>query len=127
VELALDLPPQPVAPLLADEQALGLGLRHVIENAVKFNVSGGRARVALSDQGSRVVVHVVDTGIGIPADALEKIFVPFYQVDASLARQHAGSGLGLAIARHVAEAHGGTIAVRSALGGGSVFTVVLPR
>jgi signal transduction histidine kinase len=127
VELALDLPPQPVAPLLADEQALGLGLRHVIENAVKFNVSGGRARVALSDQGSRVVVHVVDTGIGIPADALEKIFLPFYQVDASLARQHAGSGLGLAIARHVAEAHGGTIAVRSALGGGSVFTVVLPR
>jgi signal transduction histidine kinase len=127
VALVLELPPQLGAPLAADEQALSLGLRHLIENAVKFNVSGGKVQVALSDEGTRVLIRVADTGIGIPADAMEKIFLPFYQVDASLARQHAGSGLGLAIARHVVEAHGGQVITRSALGRGSVFTVVLPR
>ena len=123
VTLTLDLPQQPFAPL----DALTLGLRHVIENAVKFNVGGRQATVSLSDEGERAVIRVADTGIGIPADALEKIFLPFYQVDSSLARQYAGSGLGLTIARHVAEAHGGQITVRSELGQGSVVTVVLPR
>lgn len=127
VALTLDLPQQAPAPIDADEQALSLGLRHVIENAVKFNASGGTAQVTLSDEGERAVIRVADTGIGIPVDALEKIFLPFYQVDSSLARQHAGSGLGLAIARHVVEAHGGQLTVRSALGLGSVFTAVLPR
>lgn len=127
VALTLDLPQQAPAPIDADEQALSLGLRHLIENAVKFNASGGTAQVALSDEGERAVIRVADTGIGIPADALEKIFLPFYQVDSSLARQHAGSGLGLAIARHVVEAHGGQLTVRSALGLGSVFTAVFPR
>ena len=127
VALSLDLPQPPPAPVEGDEQALSLGLRHVIENAVKFNMSGGKAAVSLRDEGERAVIRVADTGIGIPADALEKIFLPFYQVDSSLARQYPGSGLGLTIARHVAEAHGGQIAVSSTLGRGSVVTMVLSR
>jgi signal transduction histidine kinase len=84
-------------------------------------------RVTLHDEPTRVLLRVEDTGLGISAEAQEKIFLPFYQVDASLARQHPGAGMGLAIVRHVVEAHGGQVILRSTPGQGSSFMLVLPR
>ena len=118
---------QPTAMYMGDPIGIGQALRALIDNAVKFTPAPGRISVTVVDEPSRVLVRVEDTGIGIPAEAHEKIFLPFYQIDDTLARPYAGVGLGLAIARHVIEAHGGQISVRSAVNAGSAFTVVLPR
>lgn len=117
----------PAVMFSGDMTALFNAIRNLIDNAIKFNVRGGSARVTLSHDGSRVLLKVEDTGIGIPAEALEKIFIPFYQVDDSLARSYTGAGLGLAITKYVAESFGGHVTVRSALGVGSTFMLILPR
>jgi signal transduction histidine kinase len=72
------------------------------------------------------VLTVADTGIGIPAAALDRIFERFYRVDKGRARDEGGTGLGLAIVKHVAQAHGGTVEVDSRPGHGSTFRVRLP-
>jgi signal transduction histidine kinase len=72
------------------------------------------------------VLQVADTGEGIPAGELPRVFERFYRVDKARARQTGGTGLGLAIVRHIAEAHGGAVRVESELGRGSTFTVTLP-
>ena len=125
--LTLDMALQPIPPFFGDAMALDQAFRNLLDNAIKFTPNGGRVRVALDDDPSRLILRVEDSGIGIPAEALDKIFVPFYQVDSSLARPHPGAGLGLAIVKHVVEAHDGQVSVRSAPGSGSTFTVVLPR
>lgn len=118
---------QPTAVYKGDPIGIGQALRALIDNAIKFTPDSGRVEVTLIDEPSRVLVRVEDTGIGIPAEAQEKIFLPFYQIDDTLARPYSGAGLGLAIAKHVVEAHGGQVTVRSVVGAGSTFTVVLPR
>jgi signal transduction histidine kinase len=117
----------PHSTFLGDPTALVQAFRNLIENAIKFNVKDGRVQVTLLDDPTRVMLRVEDSGVGIAAEALEKIFVPFYQVDDTLARPYAGAGLGLAIVRHVADAFGGQVTVRSTPGVGSVFTLFLPR
>jgi signal transduction histidine kinase len=117
----------PAVVFQGDATALTQAVRNLVENAVKFNVHGGSARVTLLEDTTRVLIRVEDTGIGIPAEAIEKIFVPFFQMDDTLARPYTGAGLGLAIVKHVAEAYGGQINVRSSPGVGSTFTLVLPR
>jgi signal transduction histidine kinase len=82
--------------------------------------------VRLDANESRAVLQVVDTGEGIPASELPRVFERFYRVDKARARQTGGTGLGLAIVRHVAESHGGTVRVDSELGRGTTFTVTLP-
>ncbi len=123
----IDLAIAEVAPLLVDKAAIELAMRNVLDNAVKFTPADGHVEVQLQDEPSRVLLCVADTGCGIPEEFLEKIFLPFYQIDNSLARPYPGNGLGLAIARHIIEAHGGQITVRSILNQGSVFTLMLPR
>ncbi|MBK9945207.1 MAG: hybrid sensor histidine kinase/response regulator [Kouleothrix sp.] len=118
---------QPTQPYPGDAVALEQALRNLIDNALKFTPGGGFIRVTLNDDAARLIVRVDDSGMGIPAEALEKIFLPFYQVDSSLARPHPGAGLGLAIVKHVIEAHDGFVSVRSAPGSGSSFSIVLPR
>ncbi|ABU57738.1 response regulator receiver sensor signal transduction histidine kinase [Roseiflexus castenholzii DSM 13941] len=118
---------QPTAVYMGDPIGISQALRALIDNAIKFTPPSGRVDVTLIDEPSRVLVRVEDTGIGIPAEAQEKIFLPFYQIDDTLARPYSGAGLGLAIARHVVEAHGGHLTVRSVVQAGSTFTVVLPR
>jgi signal transduction histidine kinase len=125
--LTFDMALQPVPPFQGDAMALDQAFRNLLDNAIKFTPRGGYVRVALDDDPSRLIVRVEDSGIGIPTEAQDKIFVPFYQVDASLARPYAGAGLGLAIVKHVIEAHDGHVTVHSAPGSGSTFTVVLPR
>ncbi len=114
---------------LYEGDALGIehAIRQVLDNAIKFTPQGGQIYVVAQDEIHRVLIHVRDTGIGISPDVGAKIFEPFYQVDTSLARTRTGVGVGLAIVKHVVEAHNGEVLVRSELGKGCLFTLVLPR
>ena len=100
---------------------------HLGSNAVKFTPAGGSVTLRLSGDERDVTFSVEDTGIGIPAESLEKIFERFYQVDSSLARRYGGTGLGLAICKSIVDWHAGRIIAASEPGRGSTFTVVLPR
>jgi signal transduction histidine kinase len=100
-------------------------LVNLLGNAVKFTDSGA-VTLRLSRGARAVRVDVVDTGIGIAAEELSRLFRPFAQVDTGLTRRHGGTGLGLYISRRLATLLGGHIEVESALGRGSTFTVVLP-
>ena len=109
-----------------DRAQLGLLLSNLLDNAVRHTPAKGTVCVRLDAAESRAVLQVADTGEGIPASELPRVFERFYRVDKARARQTGGTGLGLAIVRHVAEAHGGTVRVDSELGQGSTFTVALP-
>jgi two-component system phosphate regulon sensor histidine kinase PhoR len=112
--------------LRGDRAQLGLLLSNLLDNALRHTPAKGTVGVRLEATESRAVLRVSDTGEGIPAGELSRVFERFYRVDKARARRTGGTGLGLAIVRHVAEAHGGTVAVDSELGRGSTFTVTLP-
>jgi len=99
---------------------------NIVGNAVKYTPVGGQVRVTLTGQGSAASLEVSDTGIGIAPDDIPSIFDRFYRADRARTRAEGDTGLGLSIARWCAEAHGGRITVRSALGVGSTFVVTLP-
>ena len=103
-------------------------LLNLLTNAVKFTRAGGSVRIdaGRDPAGTGVLLHLTDTGIGIPSDKLAGIFEPFVQVNASLTRTQEGTGLGLAISRDLARGMGGDLTVSSALGKGSTFTLALP-
>ena len=103
-------------------------LYNYLSNAIKFTPERGRivVRVA-SESPSLFRIDVEDTGVGIAAEHLGKLFVEFQQLDASAATRHQGTGLGLALTKRIAEALGGRVAVRSTPGQGSTFSAVLPR
>ena len=118
--------PDTPAAVVGDPVRVRQILVNLLSNAVKFT-AGGEVVVEVSTEPAgegrcRVAFHVSDTGIGIPADAIDRIFAPFTQADASTTRTFGGTGLGLAICRELAERMGGGIAVRSKLGAGSTFT-----
>jgi two-component system phosphate regulon sensor histidine kinase PhoR len=117
---------QPQVSMRGDRAQLGLLLSNLLDNALRFTPAKGTVCVRLDTTESRAVIQVSDTGQGIPAGELPRVFERFYRVDKARARQTGGTGLGLAIVRHVAEAHGGTVRVDSELGQGSTFTVTLP-
>jgi heavy metal sensor kinase len=99
---------------------------NLLQNAVRYTPERGKVTVRLWEKSGQAVVAVSDTGIGIAPEHLPHLFERFYRVDKARSRAEGGAGLGLAIARHIAEAHGGTIRVESELGKGSTFTVSLP-
>jgi PAS domain S-box-containing protein len=99
-----------------------------VSNALKFTPDGGRVTIRVrpeNDQAFRLEVE--DTGVGIAASDLGRLFVEFQQLDAGAAKRHQGTGLGLALTRRLVEAQGGTVGVKSGVGAGSVFHAVLPR
>jgi two-component system phosphate regulon sensor histidine kinase PhoR len=110
----------------ADSRRLEQMLTNLVDNALKFNREGGRVTVAY-EGGVRDRILVEDTGEGIPAQHLPRIFERFYRVDRARSRDMGGTGLGLAIVKHLARAHGGDIAVDSKLGAGSTFVIDLPK
>jgi signal transduction histidine kinase len=110
-----------------DADRLNEVLGNLLSNAFKFTQSGGRIRVDTRRDGTGIQVEVADTGVGIPAEKLPKIFEKFYQVENDAQPRSVGSGLGLAIAREIVEAHGGTIGATSQEGKGTTFRVVLPE
>jgi signal transduction histidine kinase len=101
-------------------------LGNLLSNAFKFTERGGEVQLTVMSTENGVQMEVRDTGAGIPAEQLPRIFEKFFQADNQGAAAHAGSGLGLAIARSIVEAHGGQIACDSTPGEGTTFTIVLP-
>lgn len=99
---------------------------NLVANAVRHTPPGGTVTLRSEVRDDTLAVAVADTGVGIAASDLPKVFDRFWRADDSRPRSTGGSGLGLAIARKLAEAHGGAISVESTLGQGSVFTVRLP-
>ena len=102
-------------------------LYNLVENAVRYNVPGGRVSVEIKNAENGAVIEVTDSGIGIRPEFQSHIFERFYRVDKSHSRDSGGTGLGLSIVKRGTLFHGGTVDVRSAMGKGSVFTVWLPK
>jgi signal transduction histidine kinase len=115
----------PAAAVLGDEGALTEALLNVVGNAVKYSREGGRVVVSAVCRDGKVVVSVADTGVGIPAADLPRIFDAFYRGQAGESGV-AGAGIGLALTRRIVEAHGGSITATSDPGRGSVFVITLP-
>ena len=113
-------------PVEADRRALKQILINLLSNAVKFTPKGGTIRVRVRQRDDAVHVAIADTGCGIAPEALARVGVPFEQAQNEFTRNHEGSGLGLAIARSLAELHGGTLELRSAVDKGTVVLVRLP-
>jgi two-component system sensor histidine kinase BarA len=112
---------------MGDRDKVRQCLVNLCSNAVKFTPAGGSVTVAAEAlPGRRIALRVVDTGIGIPEEHVERVFDVFYQVDGSSTREYGGAGLGLAIVKSYVEAHGGEVTVASTPGKGSVFSLVLP-
>ena len=126
----LDLDPALPSQVLGDEDRLRQVLLKLLDNAVKFTAAGRIALGAVAtaeDSGDwRLDITIADTGIGITPEAEARLFEPFAQGDSSTARRHGGLGLGLAVCRLLLESMGGSIAVETAAGAGSVFRVMLP-
>ncbi|MFL6248125.1 MAG: ATP-binding protein [Thermoanaerobaculia bacterium] len=113
--------------ILADPDRLQQILLNLLTNAIKFTERGGRITVSCTRDGDRVSIHIRDSGIGIAADQLQRVFEPFVQLDAqAVDESHRGVGLGLAISRDLARAMNCELTVESEPGNGSVFTLDLP-
>lgn len=125
VSIELSEPNPPVA-VLGDRRQLTSAVYNLLDNAVRFSYPNGVVYCSATVSDQEVVVSVQDTGVGIPARDLERIFERFYRVDPGRSRATGGTGLGLAIVRHVAQNHHGTILVDSREGEGTTFSLQLP-
>lgn len=125
ITMVREVPPG-LPPALADRQRLAQVLLNLGRNAVAYTPDGGIVSLAVAHgEAGMLAITVADTGIGIPAEELERVFERFYRTDASRTRSSGGSGLGLAIVRELVTAMGGSVSATSAPGEGSRFTVVL--
>ena len=113
--------------VFGSQEQIGAAVSNLVANAVAYSDNGSRVVVSTRAEGDQVQISVVDQGIGIPAEDIDRIFERFYRVDPARHRSTGGTGLGLAIVKHVAATHGGDIAVWSVQGQGSTFTLTLPR
>ena len=115
-----------VPPIQVDREALGLALRNLLDNAVKYSPDCRTVWVEASREGDRLAFRVRDQGMGIPASEQKEIFKRFVRGSGSKAAHIQGTGIGLAMARRIVAAHGGEIRLESVPGKGSTFTVLLP-
>lgn len=114
------------APMVGNPSDLALAFRNLLENAVRHTPDSGRVRASVRAENGEVEVEVSDSGAGIPAADIPRIFERFYRVDAARSRATGGTGLGLAIVKHVADQHRGRVEVESRLGEGSTFRICVP-
>ena len=122
--------PESLPEVSLDQQLFMQVLVNLIDNAIKYTPDGGRITVSAEPRTSEaleVIVHIKDTGIGIPMESQPRVFERFYRVDKGRAREMGGTGLGLAITKHIVLCHDGEIWLESSLGEGSVFHVAIPR
>jgi cell cycle sensor histidine kinase DivJ len=101
-------------------------LINLLSNAVKFSRDGGTVTVSMKRQGQNLAIAVIDSGVGMGPEAIERIGEPFFQAQDGLARSYEGTGLGLSIVKGLVELHKGKLHVISTLGQGTVMTVFLP-
>ena len=123
--ISFQLPSEPLN-VNADRTQITIVLNNLLTNAIKFTPDGGRISVQAESRGNDVRVSVIDSGIGVPAAELERIFERFYQVEPHLTRRHGGMGLGLSIAKELVELHSGRMWAESVEGRGSRFAFTLP-
>ena len=102
-------------------------LSNLLSNACKYSPAGSTTTVKVTDRPPMVQIDVADTGIGISTSDQAKLFTRFFRADNSATRETSGTGLGLYIAKHLVEAHEGTMWVRSQEGAGSTFSFTIPR
>jgi signal transduction histidine kinase len=112
--------------VLADARRAVQILTNLLANAVAHMEKPGEVRITWQRNGSEAIIHVIDSGVGIPADELPRIFERFYRVDVSRSRTTGGAGLGLSIVRQLVAAHGGRVWAESVVGVGSTFSFTLP-
>jgi signal transduction histidine kinase len=110
-----------------DDERISQVLTNLIKNAIRATTKKGKVEIFAEDMQTEVTIMVKDTGVGLPNDALDKIFRKFYQVDTSSTREKGGSGLGLSICKGIVEANGGKIWVESELGKGATFFFTIPK
>jgi signal transduction histidine kinase len=118
---------EPGVIVIGDEERLHQMVKNLLENAVAYTPKDGRVTLSLRTEGTSVRLTVEDTGIGIAEEDLPRVFERFYRGEEAKSMRRDGVGLGLAIAKYVAEGHGGRIAAAARSGGGTSFTVTLPR
>jgi signal transduction histidine kinase len=126
VTLHVDLPPPGVLCVDGDRRQLEQALTNLVANAVKFTPAGGEVRVSGRTADGRAVLEVTDTGIGIPADEVPKLFDRFFRASNAAAAEIPGTGLGLSIVKEIVQSHGGEVGVDSAVGAGTTFRLELP-
>jgi signal transduction histidine kinase/ActR/RegA family two-component response regulator len=125
-ELTLELPPDPVY-VFADPTRAEQIVMNLLTNAAKYTKNGGRVTVRATSNANEALIEVIDTGVGLPPELLNRVFDLFAQADRTLDRSEGGLGIGLTVAQKLAEMHGGVITADSdGLGKGSTFTVRLP-
>ena len=126
--LSLTIEAEPALPAVhVDDRRVLQVLGNLVSNAVRHTPAGGQVKLSARRDGTtQGVIGVADTGEGIPAEDLPRVFERFYRADRSRSRRSGGTGLGLAIARQLVEAHGGRIWVESEMGMGSTFSFTLP-
>lgn len=125
--VALSMEPCTPAPeAYVNPEDLREAIENLVDNAVNYTPEKGAVKVVLRQKDGRITVEVADTGIGIPQDALPRVFERFYRVDRARSRALGGTGLGLSIVKHVALRHGGNVEAQSEPGKGSTFRIVLP-
>ena len=113
--------------VLCDPNKIGQVLSNLLVNSINYGVENGKTVVRFYDMGDNILIEVADDGIGIKEDDLLRIYERFYRVDKSRSRHAGGSGLGLSIVKHIVEAHGGNLHVRSTLGTGTTFSFTLQK
>lgn len=126
-DVALVLHPAPVTPIVADGFRLRQMFDNLVSNAVKYTPRAGRVDVAVHTEGADAVVTITDTGIGIGADDLPRIFGDYFRAETAREAGLPGTGLGMGISRAIVEEHGGTLELTSEPGAGTTATVRLPR
>jgi len=116
------------APVLVegDRSRLKQVIVNLLDNAIKYTPQGGRVQLTVKTSLNEAVCEVSDTGVGIPAEAIPRIFDRFYRVDAARSREGGGAGIGLSIVKVICAAHGGRVEVESEVGKGSCFRACLP-
>lgn len=126
--IAIHMPPDDEHVYIeADPDRLGQILLNLVANAVNYTSDNGEIFINIEERTSDVIISVRDTGMGIPAESLDRLFERFYRVDKARTRHSGGTGLGLAIVKHLIESHHGKIDVTSEEGVGSTFNVRLPK
>jgi two-component system phosphate regulon sensor histidine kinase PhoR len=125
VELDCQLPDEDLT-FRADRRRLEQAVLNLLDNAIKYTDSGGKVTLSVTKEPGQVAITVSDTGLGIAAEHLPRIFERFYRVDKNRSRELGGTGLGLSIVKHLAQAQGGTVEVQSQPGKGTDFSLILP-